>query len=201
MSIETIIAAYGYPAVLAATFFEGETALVIAGFLANRGYMALPWVMFFAFIGAFSGDQMFFLIGRRKGMAFVAKRPLWQERVKRVQPVLERYQTAVMLGFRFVYGFRITTPFVIGAAGFSPARFAVFNAIGAAAWAVIISAAGYLFGRAVQAVLGDIKKYEAGVLLCIVAFAALMFVLRHLRGRRLKSNRDRATIGKEETNP
>jgi membrane protein DedA with SNARE-associated domain len=46
MTVETTIAAYGYPAVLIATFFEGEAALVIAGFLVHRGYMTLPGAMF-----------------------------------------------------------------------------------------------------------------------------------------------------------
>src|ERR1039458_5388016 len=103
MSVETIITTYGYPAVFLATFFEGETALIIAGFLADRGYLALSWVMFFAFLGAFAGDQMYFFIGRTHGMAFLSSRPRWQERVDRIQRVLHRYQTAVMLGFRFVY--------------------------------------------------------------------------------------------------
>ena len=45
MSIETIIAAYGYPALFVGTVLEGESILVIAGFLAHRGLLFLPWVV------------------------------------------------------------------------------------------------------------------------------------------------------------
>lgn len=38
MSLESLIIAYGYPALFAGTFLEGETIVVIAGFLAHRGY-------------------------------------------------------------------------------------------------------------------------------------------------------------------
>jgi len=184
MTLETILATYGYPAVFAATFFEGETALVIAGFLANRGYLALPWVMVSAFLGAFAGDQMYFLIGRTRGTAFLARRPRWQARVDKIHRGLERYQTAVMLGFRFVYGFRIATPFVIGLTGFSAVRFAALNALGAALWAVTVSGAGYLFGRVIETLLGDLRKYERVVIIALVAAAAVLFVVHRIRERR-----------------
>ncbi|SPD74464.1 hypothetical protein PITCH_A230150 [uncultured Desulfobacterium sp.] len=37
MSLEEIISTYGYAAIVAGTFFEGETILVIGGFAAHRG--------------------------------------------------------------------------------------------------------------------------------------------------------------------
>lgn len=43
-----------------------------------------------------------------------------------------------MLGFRFVYGFRIVAPFVIGLTGFSAVRFALLNAPVAAAVVMFI---------------------------------------------------------------
>jgi membrane protein DedA with SNARE-associated domain len=45
------ISAYGYYAVEAGTFFEGETVLVLAGFAAHRGYLELPLVIACAFAG------------------------------------------------------------------------------------------------------------------------------------------------------
>ena len=184
MSVETIITTYGYPAVLLATFFEGETALIIAGFLADCRYLSLPWVMFSAFLGAFAGDQLYFFIGRTRGTAFLSSRPRWQERVDRIHRVLERYQTAVMLGFRFVYGFRIATPFVIGLTGFSWVRFMILNAIGAGLWAVTIAGAGFLFGRAIETILGDVRKYEIALILVIVAAAVLLFAFHRKNQRR-----------------
>ena len=38
INLEPLVSTYGYPALLVGTFLEGETILVIAGFLAHRGY-------------------------------------------------------------------------------------------------------------------------------------------------------------------
>jgi hypothetical protein len=39
---ETLLKTYGYWAVLFDTFAEGETVLILRGFAAHRGYLALP---------------------------------------------------------------------------------------------------------------------------------------------------------------
>ena len=65
--LESLIANYGYAAVLIGTFVEGETILVIAGFAAHRGYLSLPWVILLAFAGSLAGDQLWFYVGRRSG--------------------------------------------------------------------------------------------------------------------------------------
>ena len=43
--MEQFVATYGYAAIALGTFFEGETILVIGGFLAHRGYLGLPGVI------------------------------------------------------------------------------------------------------------------------------------------------------------
>ena len=43
--LQAIISAYGYPALFAGVFIEGETVLAIAGFLAHQGYFAVPWAI------------------------------------------------------------------------------------------------------------------------------------------------------------
>ena len=75
MTLESLVDAYGYVAVLVGTFLEGETILILGGFAAHRGYMALPWVILAAFIGSLCGDQLFFFLGRWHSQAILSKRP------------------------------------------------------------------------------------------------------------------------------
>jgi len=75
MTLESIVDTYGYVAVLLGTFLEGETILVLGGFAAHRGYLALPGVILAAFIGSLCGDQLFFFLGRRHSQAVLARRP------------------------------------------------------------------------------------------------------------------------------
>ena len=59
---------YGYAAVIIGSFFDGETVIVLAGFAAHQGYLKLPFVLAFGFLGAILGDQLYFHIGRIKGL-------------------------------------------------------------------------------------------------------------------------------------
>ena len=108
--LETLLKTYGYWAIFIGTFAEGETILILGGFAAHRGYLALPWVILAAFIGSLCGDQLFFYLGRAHSQWFLARRPLWKERVYKAQRLLERFQTPVILGFRFLYGTRGSYP-------------------------------------------------------------------------------------------
>ena len=108
-----LLSTYGYLAVFIGTFLEGESILVIAGFFANRGLLSLPYVIAAAFFGSFSGDQLFFLIGRVHGKKLLAKYPRMEARVHKVFRLFERWHTVYILGFRFLYGLRTLSPFVL----------------------------------------------------------------------------------------
>lgn len=184
MTLESLLVSYGYLAVLVGTFFEGETILVLGGVAAKLGYLELPWVVVCAFIGTFAGDQLFFFLGRYKGAALLARRPAWQGRVARVHMLLVRHQVPVILGFRFLYGLRTITPFVIGMSPIPALRFFIFNLLGAGAWAIVIGSLGYVFGHALEAVLGDIRRYEIAIMAVVLAIGLGLWLVHVWRGRR-----------------
>ncbi len=168
--VETFIQNYGYWAILVGTFLEGETVLILGGFAAQRGYLELPWVMAAAFIGTLCGDQLFFILGRWHSRAFLARRPKWNERIAKAERLLKRFKILLMLVFRFFYGLRSVTPFVIGMSAFPAPQFVLLNAIGAGVWAVVIGTGGYFFGNALEILLGNIKYRE------LEAFAGIAFI-------------------------
>jgi len=167
MLLESLVETYGYAAVWLGAIIEGETFLLLGGYAAHGGYLELPWVILAAFTGSLMGDQLFYFLGRIKGQSMLDKRPHWQARSKKIFILLHRHQNWLILSFRFMYGLRAVTPFLIGASGVSIPRFVILNIIGAAIWAVAISSAGYLFGQTVETVLADIKGYQ------LIAFATL----------------------------
>jgi membrane protein DedA with SNARE-associated domain len=173
MSVEQLITQYGYFALLIGTFLEGETIVVIAGVLAQRGFFELPLVIMVAFLGTFVADQFFFYLGRFKGRSYLQARPHWQRRADRVLDLLHRHQLPVIIGFRFLYGFRSVTPFIIGSSGFNPIRFAILNAFGTLIWAGLIGTLGYTFGRAVAVM---IEKYDVWLLGAVVLAAVLVLI-------------------------
>jgi membrane protein DedA with SNARE-associated domain len=184
MSLESIVESYGYIAIFVGTFLEGETIVVLAGFLAHRGYLVLEWVIICAFIGTYAGDQLFFYIGRWRGSGILAKRPHWQLRSQRVFDLLNRHQVLVILGFRFLYGLRTVTPFLIGMSGVHPMRYLVLNGLGAFIWAIAVGALGYLLGQTVELFLQHVKRYEMVILGGIVLLAGLYWLYRWVKEQR-----------------
>ena len=187
MSLETLtelIKNYGYLAVLIGTFLEGETILILGGFAAHMGFLELPWVIASAFAGSFSGDQLYFYIGRHYGPKIISKRLSWQEGAEKVYKHLHRHKNLLILSFRFFYGLRNVTPFAVGSAHISRSRFFILNLIGAIIWAVSFAYAGYLFGEAFRLFLDDFKRYELYVLLGLVLVAVLIWLATLIRHRR-----------------
>ena len=70
MNIESYIIHFGYVVILVATFFAGEAILVLAGFLAHRGYLSFSLVILVAFAGSLTSDQLYYFIGRQKGFIY-----------------------------------------------------------------------------------------------------------------------------------
>jgi membrane protein DedA with SNARE-associated domain len=191
MSFEYIVRTYGYLGLFLGTFFEGETILIVGGFTAHLGYLKLPWVMLFAFLGAFSGDQLFFFIGRYKGRTLLSRFPKLQIRVDKVHKAIERYHDLIILGFRFVYGIRILTPFVLGLdKGVKVRRFLVFNTLGALIWSVAVSLGGFFSGAALQILIEDIRHYELEAILGMCLIGLTLWAIHRYRGQR-SLNRDR----------
>jgi len=183
MTLEYMLNTYGYVALMLGTFLEGETILVAAGFLAHQGYLKLSWVIVFAFVGTYAGDQLYFFLGRAKGMRLIESKPRWQAKSARVFALLQKHQIPVIVGFRFLYGIRTVTPFIIGASGLSPVRFIIWNFIGAGAWAVVVGTLGYLFGRSVEVFLDDAKKYEAWVMTLVFLIGIGIWLMHFLKKR------------------
>ncbi len=181
MPLEELIVRYGYLALFIGTFLEGETILIIAGYLAHDGYLDLGLVIIAAFLGTFAGDQTFFFLGRFKGVAFLNERPAWRHKAERAFGLLSRHQIAIILGFRFLYGIRNVTPFVIGASGLSPWRFFILNFIGAATWAVSFGVLGYQLGIMAESLIHEVKKYEMTVLGSFLAIALIYFLWSNFR--------------------
>ncbi len=182
--VAELLSTYGYALLLAGTFLEGETVLIVAGFLAHRGYMDIRLVMACAFLGSTAGDQLFFFLGRRHGQPWLGRHEGWRERVERVDRLMERFGWLVLLGFRFAYGMRTVTPFALGLSALPFRTFAAFNVCGALIWAAVVGGAGYAFGSTLELFMDRLAHYEHIVAAGILAAGFAVWIVRHWRKRR-----------------
>jgi len=182
MDVAGLVTSYGYWALAIGTLLEGETFLVLAGFAAHRGYLDFPVVVAVGALGGFTGDACFFLLGRRKGRPFLDRRQSWAPSLAPVRRRLERNQTALILGSRFMYGLRILIPCLLGTSDVRVPRFLFLNAVGAAAWAFLYAGGGYVFGVSLDRVLGDVARYEVLAAATLVVCGVAVWVWHRARG-------------------
>lgn len=183
MSPQALIEQFGYLAVFLGTILEGEAIVVAAGFFAARDYLDVYLVALVAFSGALSGHLFWFWLGRAHGVRLLDRFPRMRKSFGPGVRVFERYGASAIILTQWLYGLRITCAVIIGMSKISLFRFFVYEAISCAVWAVVITAAGFYFGRVIEAFLGRVPHLEWYGLAAIV-LVAFGFWLYHRRKER-----------------
>src|ERR1035437_5201874 len=138
---------YGYIILFFWSIVEGEMGLVMAGIMTHTGNMNYLMSIFVAGLGGFTGDQIYFHIGRfNKG--FIQRKLHSQRRkVAIAYLLLKKYGWLIIFMQRYMYGMRTIIPLSIGITNYSAKRFALLNLISAWLWAAIIITPAYLYGE------------------------------------------------------
>jgi len=198
MEIFDLINRYGdlfYGIVALWTFLEGETIVIFSGIAAREGMVDLVTLVSCAWVGSFLGDQLYFMLGRHAGARMLRRYPRWQPGVDKALSLLEKYSTAFILSFRFVYGIRNFSSFAMGMSTLSWRRFAVLNFAAAGIWAVCFASAGYIAGIALQQVVGDM----AGTLSLTLLGALVLFTIGAVLVNRWRKRRADAAAPMADT--
>jgi membrane protein DedA with SNARE-associated domain len=174
--IQKAIADYGYWALFAGTFLEGETFFLLGGVAAHQGLLN-PWgVAAAAMAGGFLGDQIFFLLGRWRGVELLARSRRLVRKAVVARRLVRRHAVPLMLLSRFLYGLRMIVPLVCGVARIHPLVFMALNLVSALSWALVFGGLGYLFSGWVLAHLDSLRGLAAlaGLVLVVLLGAAIL---------------------------
>lgn len=179
------IAQYGYLAIAIGTFMEGEITILLGVLAAGKGLLALPGVFLAAMAGTIVADQFFFHLGRRRGYQFLARHRHMRRAAAHVRIISRRYQTGLILGFRFLYGLRTVTPLVLGMSRISPVRFALLDLLGTTLWAGAVTVLGLAFGALASRYIGLFQEYQMlffAAVIVIILFGAISLRLYRRSG-------------------
>ncbi|MDO9526557.1 MAG: DedA family protein [Gemmobacter sp.] len=160
-------------------------AMLAGGAFAATGDLALAGVMTAAFIGALTGDQAGYWLGRRGGglVAKVAQRPNSAHMFARARSSLRGNAFGVVFLSRWL--FSPLGPWVNLAAGAMGVRWGVFSLgsiTGEAVWVVVYVGLGWVFAAQVDRV-GETMTTLAGVLAGAAVTALLARALWRVRRR------------------
>ncbi|HEY6984004.1 DedA family protein [Reyranella sp.] len=181
---------YGYSIVALIVALEGmglplpgETTLVAAALYAGSTRdLSIGFIILAAFMGAVTGDNAGFWIGRGIGLRLALRYGsyIWltERRIKLGQFLFRRHGGKLVFFARFVALLRALGAFLAGMNQMPWRRFAIFNAGGGAVWATLYGLAAYLVGDELERLSGPIATVTSLAALAAVA-GGLLFLHRH----------------------
>jgi membrane protein DedA with SNARE-associated domain len=191
MTLQQFIETYGYAAVFAGCFLEGETTLVLGAVAAHLGMLRIGIVIAVATVASFLGDCLWFFLGHRYGRQLLARWPRLAAKAVSARERIDRQGAWIIVVMRFLIGMRIAIIVALGAAGMPAVRFLPLDALGALIWSTAFGVAGFAFGAAVTAAVERAKSDVEIALGLAVLVTAAHFAIAYWRRRR------RATIAHE----
>jgi membrane-associated protein len=176
-------------------FFPGDTLLLSAGIFAAQGKLSLAAVILVVALAAIAGDNVGYTIGKQAGQRLFRKPDglfFRHEYVERAEKFYDRFGAKAMLLAHFLPIIRTFAPVVAGIGKMPRAKFAIFDAIGDTAWAIILTLIGYYFGSKIP----NIDHYIL-LIVVIVVIASFGPMLFHLTQALLKKRSRHASQKKD----
>ena len=185
---------YGYWVVFFGVMLEnaglpipGETILLAAGFFASLGHFNIAIVMIVAAVGAMLGDNAGYAIGRKLGRAALER---YGRRVGLSAALLGRFDhfflkngNRTIFFARFITGLRVFAALLAGAAAMPWRMFLLYNSAGAVVWAIVITLAGYFFGKSWHVLERVVGGFGAAALIAVVIVLIILIVRKRRNSR------------------
>jgi len=172
-----------------------ETAVITLGVTtAGSADPRIALLVACAAVGAFLGDNLSYLLGRRFGPAMQRRffsTPKGARTRDWAQRSLDRYGTQLIVVCRFIPGGRTAVTLTCGLIGYPRRRFVAATAVAAVIWALYAFLIGRLGGHAFE---GNVWAGLAVAFGASVAISGVIEVVRRLRARR-RGNRDDGQTG------
>jgi len=172
-------------ALLVGFFIPGETAVVVGGVLASVGSVRLWLMMTTVVVGAITGDNVGFVVGRTAGPRLLARSGnRGKAALARTTAMVDKHGGSAVLIGRFVTFVRAVVPGIAGLSGLRYRTFLVFNLLGGVIWGVAFTLLGYIVGRSFSRVLSDLSTAS----LVVLGFFVIL-ILGYTRFRHRRSHR------------
>jgi len=202
VDLRAIADAIGYPSAAlgilvesAGIPFPGETMLLAVAAYAAAGHLDIRVVALVGFLGAVVGADIGYAAGYVGGRPFVERFGrifrLNVGHLAQTELFFTRHGNWSIVLARFVIGLRTWFSVLAGMSHIPFLRFQVFSAIGGLAWAIAISAVGYLLGNNFGLVERLVRYVGLGGLVLVV-LAVIGWLWWRRRARQIGRSRHRS---------
>ncbi|WP_245945569.1 DedA family protein [Helicobacter didelphidarum] len=146
---------WGYIILFCWSILEGEWGLLLAGIASHQGYLDIYTCILVAGLGGFTGDQIYFYIGRFNKDYVQNKFRSQRRKFALASRLMQKYGWPIIFIQRYMYGLRTIIPISIGLTRYSAIKFAIINLISAWIWAAITIVPAWYFGEEILEFLAD----------------------------------------------
>ena len=169
-------------AVLFGLFLPGSSILFSAGLVAaTEDNVDISALLTLVFIAAFFGNQVGFVLGRTFGRSYLNKRksPKLQKVILKCERFYEKSGWWSVVAARFIPWVRTLVPPIAGASRMPYYQFLAANVLGALAWGVGITLAGYY-----TASIPGVKTFTYAIAGFFILGSIVSAIVDYLRRRR-----------------
>jgi len=171
---------YAESGMMVGFFLPGDTLLLSAGVLAAGGQFPIGLTVAVIALAAVLGDNTGYTIGQVMGKRLFIKKDgivFRQEYVQRAEKFYEKHGAKTLLIAHFIPIVRSFAPLVAGVGRMNRFQFFICDAIGASAWAAIVTLLGYWFGSRIPNLDTYILPVVATVM--IISFSPMVWHIAH----------------------
>ncbi len=192
-NLELLIETAGYIGVFSMVFAEsgillgavlpGDTLLFTAGLLASKGYFSITILLIGTFVSAVLGDSVGYWTGKRFGRRLFNREESFffkKSYVTKAEHYFEKHGKKTIFLARYLPVMRTFSPILAGIAGMEYTSFLTFNVLGALAWTLSITLAGYFLGTHVP----NIDKYVLPIVVGIFVISFIPIIKQIFDARR-----------------
>lgn len=174
-----VLVHYKYLFLFIATLIEGFNSIILAGFLASMGSVAIVPAIILSIIGDFLNGWIWYAIGYFGGAKPIdkwgRKDPKSRRVIETVEKYFHRYSGRAIFFTKLTWSLTIATMIMAGSFKYNFRKFSYYNFLGGVGWVGITFSIGYLFGRGYKAVtiannFGYIMLFLAGAVVLVYVF-------------------------------
>jgi membrane-associated protein len=165
----------------------GSSVLFSAGLVAASGEnVSISALLTVIFMAAFIGNQLGFVIGRVVGRTYLSKRksPGLQKIIRKCERFYEKSGWWSVVAARFIPWVRTFIPLIAGASKMPYYQFLSANILGAVAWGVGITLAGYY-----TASIPGVETFTYAIAGFFIVGSIVSGIVDYLRRRRLPQDK------------
>jgi membrane protein DedA with SNARE-associated domain len=173
---------YKYLFLFLATLVEGFNSIILAGFLASIGTVAIVPAIIICIIGDFFNGWAWYAIGYFGGAKPIdkwgRKDPKSRKIVETVERYFHRYSGRAIILTKLTWSLTIATMVMAGSLKYSFRKFSYYNFLGGLGWVAITFTIGYVFGKGYRSV--TLVNNIGYIILFMAAAVTLAYVLKFI---------------------